>query len=133
MMKKKQKIMTIKTYPPARPEARPGLLSWQRSPYEGHLFSIMNSEGVTVTNNGLFKNNNHSPFFSSFFFQLLKKKQSCKAGLDNTSASLSDQASARKANAGPHFCRSPRSPHNGLLSFAIVGVLVKRHQEYLFI
>ena len=31
-MKKKQKIKTIKTYPPTWPEARPGLLSGLRSP-----------------------------------------------------------------------------------------------------
>jgi len=55
--------LSDRTYPPARPAARPGLLSRQRSPYEGILFSIMNSEGVTVTNNGLSTNNYHSPFF----------------------------------------------------------------------
>ena len=53
-------------------------LSWQRSPNEGHLFSIMNYEWVTITNNGLFKNNNHSPFFSSFFFQLLLRQAQYK-------------------------------------------------------
>jgi len=28
-------------------------------------------------------------------------------------------ASARKANAGPHFCRSPRSPNEGILDIGL--------------